>query len=151
MTDHISPQDKFGLQLAAYPHRFTIETRSSDCFGSTNHIPNGKISEYGDDARLGIHLAIMGSSKAAATQLVEARFQYLVEVTFPGKLDIGVGIVGLGRSSIKLIAGYFRDDRCYVLANFVLVKTVDGASAPLTAEERLRATPFLIGDAVASA
>ncbi|MBU3991062.1 MAG: hypothetical protein KKA12_00675 [Alphaproteobacteria bacterium] len=144
MTDHILPQDRVGLHLANYPHRHSVETRSSDCFGSIGHIPNSKIAEYGDDARLNVLRTILGEENPAAFQLVEARFQYFAELTFPGAVTIGVGIVGMGNSSMRQIAGYFREGRCHVLAHFTLVKTLNGASAPLTAEERLRATPFII-------
>lgn len=145
MTDHVLPKDKVGLHLANYPHRHDVETRSSDCFGSIGHIPNGKIAEYGDDARLNMHRTILGDDSPAAFQLVEARFQYFAELTYPGPVVVGVGIVGMGNSSVRQIAGYFRGDRCHVLAHFTLVKTLNGASAQLAMEERLRATPFVIG------
>ena len=82
----------------------------------------------------------------ATLQMVEARFHYLIELTFPGPVTIGVGIVGMGSSSVRVMAGYFRDGRCHVLGHFVLVKTVNGASVPLTADERARAAPFLIAN-----
>lgn len=145
MTDHVSPHDRIGLHLDTYPHRHALETRSSDCFGSSVHIPNGKIAQYGDDARLLMHRTILGPDSAAGLQLVEARFQYFAELTFPGPAIVGVGIVGIGNSSIREIAGYFRGDRCHVLAHFTLVKTLNGASEPLTADERLRAAPYIIG------
>ena len=146
MTDHLSPQAKAGLHLALYPHHHTMPTRSSDCFGTSTHIPNSKIAEYGDDARLALVWAILGENNPASLQMVEARFHYLIEVTFPGTVTIGVGIVGMGSSSVRVMAGYFRDGRCYVLGHFVLVKVMNGASAPLTEAERARAAPFLIAN-----
>jgi acyl-CoA thioesterase FadM len=144
MTDHVSQQDKVGLHLASYYHRHSIETRSSDSIGSNGHVPNGRIAEYADDARLDMHRIILGEDNPVGFKLAEARFQYLAELTYPGPVTVGVGIVGIGNSSVRQIAGFFRDGRCLVLAHFTLVKAVNGESTPLTDRERLRAAPFVI-------
>jgi hypothetical protein len=52
---------------------------------------------------------------------------------------------------VREIAGFFRGDRCHVLAHFTLVKSRNGASEPLTAQERMRASPFVIKSLAADA
>ncbi len=144
MTDHVAPQDKAGLDLSAYHHRHSVDTRASDAVGSHGHIPNARIAEYADDARLDLHRIILGDGRHAGFKLVDARFQYFAELTWPGAVTIGVGITGIGRTSLREIAGFFRDGRCHVLAQFVLVKAPDGVAAPLTDAERGRAAQFAV-------
>ncbi len=144
MTAPITPQDRPELRLETYPHHFILETRSTDATNWDGHIPNGQIAKYADEGRLGMHKIIMGDGEPRIFQLVEARFQFFHELRFPGPVTIGYGIIGIGNSSLRQVAGFFRDGRCHVLAHFALVKVLDGKSAPLTADERLRAAPFLI-------
>lgn len=144
MIEPILPIDRLALHLDTFPHHHTIETRSSDAVGSGGHIPNGQIAIFGDDARMVLHRTIMGDGEPLLFKLVETQFRFFHELCFPGPITIGVGITDIGRSSIRQIAGFFRDGRCHVLANFALVKVIDGVSVPLDADERARATLFLI-------
>ncbi|MDB5714612.1 MAG: hypothetical protein JWO15_2009 [Sphingomonadales bacterium] len=144
-TTRDSAADNAGLLLSYYPYRYTTSLRQSDSRGN-GHVANGKLAALADDAREDMHTQIMGDRVAGhALHIVESNFQFLLEVTYPGTLIIGVGIVSIGNSSLKEVIGFFRDDRCHVLSRLAIVKTANGRSAPLTSEERTRAEAFLVG------
>lgn len=140
----ISVADDAGLQLAHYPYRYTTSLRQSDSIGN-GHVTNGKLAALADDAREDMHTQIMGDRDAGhALHIVESNFRFLVEVSYPGTLIIGVGIESIGNSSLREVIGFFHHDRCHVLSRLVIVKTANGRSVPLTAEERTRAEAFLV-------
>ena len=144
MTAAMPLQDRPELRLETYPHHYSIETRMSDCIDARGHITNGVIAMFGDDARLGMHLQIMDIREPRGLQLVETRFQFFTELTFPGPITIGVGVVYIGNSSLRQVAGYFRNGHCHVLAHFALVKASEGKSVPLSASEKENAARFLM-------
>jgi acyl-CoA thioester hydrolase len=137
--------DDAGLLLAHYPYRYTTSLRQSDSRGN-GHVANGKLAALADDAREDMHTQIMGNRSAGhALHIAESNFRFLLEVTYPGTLIIGVGIESIGNSSLKEVIGFFHNDRCHVLSRLVIVKTANGGSAALTPEERTRAEAFLVG------
>lgn len=133
-----------GLQLAHYPYRYATVLRQSDGRGN-GHVANGELAALADDAREDVHTQIMADRMAGhALRIVESNFRFMLEVTYPGSLIIGVGIETIGNSSLRQVLGFFREDRCYVLSRLVIVKTAAGRSAPFTPDERMRAEAFLV-------
>ncbi|MET0137395.1 MAG: hotdog domain-containing protein [Sphingobium sp.] len=120
------------------------------CCGSrtgagNGHVSNGKIATLADGAREAIHTHVAGDRAAGhAIQLVETSFRFFEEVTYPGALTIGVGIVRIGNSSLQQRVGFFREERCFVLSQVVSVKTAGGRSTSFTPEERARAMAYII-------
>lgn len=136
------------LELKDYRHRFEVFTRRSDSVGN-GHIPNAVLAAYFDDAREGLHHAIMERSvyeDSAAFSLVlgEVRMRFLAGITFPGVLTIGVGVSRIGRCSIDESAGFFRDGHCLATAWCTLIKLADRRPGPFTDEERARAGPYML-------
>lgn len=132
------------LHLDYYPYQYHTVLRQSDGRGN-GHVANGKIAMLGDDAREGVHTVIAGGLQAGRMlHIVESNFRFLIEITYPGDLTIGVGVTAIGNSSLRETIGFFRDGRCYVLSRLVIVKTADGRSTPITPEERARAEQFAV-------
>lgn len=132
--------------LEDYRHRFEVVTRRSDSVGN-GHIPNAVLAAYFDDAREGLHHAILARSvydNGAAFTLVlgEIGMRFEAEISFPGTLIIGVGVKRIGRCSIEEAAGFFRDGRCLATAWCTLIKLADRSPAAFTDEERACAEPY---------
>lgn len=133
-------------RLEDYRHRFEVVTRRSDSVGN-GHIPNAVLAAYFDDAREGLHHAILARSvydNSAAFSLVlgEIGMRFSEGITFPGTLTIGVGVRRIGRCSIDEAAGFFRDGRCLATAWCTLIKLADRKAALFTDDERARAEPY---------
>lgn len=132
------------LRLEYYPYRYHTVLRQSDGRGN-GHVANGKIATLADDAREDVHTQITGDLQLGRLlHMAESNFRFMIEITYPGDLTIGVGITGIGNSSLRETIGFFRDGRCYVVSKIVLVKTAEGRSAPFTPEERIRAARFMV-------
>ncbi|MDO7842274.1 acyl-CoA thioesterase [Sphingomonas immobilis] len=145
MTDPSPAATDPALSLDYYPHHHHVTLRQSDGLGDEGHVPNGTLAVLCDDARQDVYTHIIGDRiRSHAIHLVEINFRFLHEVTYPGSLTIGVGIVAIGNSSMQQVIGFFRDGRCHVLCRVASVKTADGRSAPLTDAERARAQAFLV-------
>jgi len=133
------------LCLGHYPHRYVTILRPSDGDAS-GHISNGKIAALGDDARVDLHDAILiDPAPGHSLVMLESRFRFYHELTYPAELMIGVGITAIGNSSVREVMGFFVEGRCEVVAHLVMVKVLDGRSVPLRPEEKLRAERFLVG------
>lgn len=127
--------------LEHYPHHYEVQTRRSDSVGN-GHIPNATLAAYFDDAREGLHVAVMASSPYAdvgALSLVlgEIGMRFVGNVSFPSRLTIGVGISRVGRTSLEEAAGFFCEGRCLVLASCTMIKLVDRRPAAISDEERV--------------
>jgi acyl-CoA thioesterase FadM len=134
--------------LEVYRHRCEVVTRRSDSVGN-GHIPNAVLAAYFDDAREGLHHAILARSvyaDSAAFSLVlgEIGMRFSQGISFPGILTIGVGVKRIGRCSIDEAAGFFCDGHCLATAWCTLIKLADRAPAPFTDEERARAELYMV-------
>ena len=66
------------------------------------------------------------------------RLDFIAEIHWPGRVGIGTGVTGIGRSSIGLFQGLFQNDACVATAETTIVQTdaVTRRSRPLTAGAR---------------
>jgi acyl-CoA thioester hydrolase len=64
--------------------------------------------------------------------------RFVSEVNWPGRIDIGTGVIRVGKSSLSLYQGLFQDGRCVASAETVIVQINDNKkSCPLTEETRV--------------
>lgn len=65
--------------------------------------------------------------------IASLNLNFLAEITWPGRLDIGTGVTRVGTSSFGLYQGLFQDDVCVATAETVIVQTnvVSRRSTPL--------------------
>ena len=148
-TGETKPFD--GKNRAIYPDwtRDTIRYRDLDPNG---HVNNGSINQFFEDGRVHFRNAKMGTlASAILTGFVIARFDatYLSALGYPGEVDIGTGIIRIGRSSYVLGQGIFSGDKCIATAEVVTVyfDAATNTSRPLPDELRGVLESNLIGAA----
>ncbi|WP_158801061.1 thioesterase family protein [Acidisoma sp. L85] len=100
--------------------RETVRFSDTDALGHVNNVAYAAFLETG---RTTFGLACGLPVGAAGTTIVLARVEidYRAEVRWPAQLDIGVGLVALGRSSMALIQGIFQGERCVATGREVMV------------------------------
>lgn len=129
-----------GKNRAVYAEwtRDTIRYRDLDPNG---HVNNGSINQFFEDGRVHFRNARMGTlGSAVLTGFAIARFDatYHAALNYPGEVDIGTGVIRIGRSSYVLGQGIFSGDTCIATAEVVTVlfDSATGKSRPLTDELR---------------
>ncbi|MXQ12759.1 acyl-CoA thioesterase [Microvirga makkahensis] len=132
--------------LEGYPHRTSAEIRYAD-LDRQGHVNNAVFATYSEIGRVAFMydpdrpLAPPGTSFVIARLVIDFR----AELFWPGTVEIGTGILRIGRSSFTLAQGIFNKGRLAATAECTIV-LVDGRtrrSTPLPPEtlaalERLR-------------
>jgi acyl-CoA thioester hydrolase len=123
--------------LEAYPLRAmdTIRYADTDRQGHVNNAAFATFCETGRCAFLydpANPLAQDGGVFVIARLLIE----FLAEVTWPGRVEIGTKVLNVGRSSFTLGQGIFQDGKCVATAESVIVQMDEATrrSKPLAAE-----------------
>ena len=136
---------------ALYPHWTTVTLRYSDQ-DSMGHINNVSFAAYVEAGRVAFEHAHMFPLLAARQDfyLVNLTIAYRRQLRYPGEVEIGTGVRKLGRTSITLAHGIFRDGVLAADAESVIVlgdvdterpiPFPDAARAALSAE-RLAVAP----------
>lgn len=65
------------------------------------------------------------------------------EITWPGRVEIGTRVAGIGRSSVRLEQALFQDARCVATASTVIVHVSDAAKRSQPLEDH--AVTYLAG------
>jgi acyl-CoA thioester hydrolase len=130
-----------GKNKAIYPDwtRDTIRYRDLDPNG---HVNNGSINQFFEDGRVHFRNAKMGTLGAATlTGFAIARFDatYLAALSYPGEVEIGTGVIRIGRSSYVLGQGIFSGDKCIATAEVVTVFFDPATSKSRPLPDELRA------------
>jgi acyl-CoA thioester hydrolase len=112
-----------GKSRAIYPDltRVTIRYRDLDPNG---HVNNGSINQFFEDGRVHFRNAKMGTlASAILTGFVIARFDatYFAALGYPGEVEVGTGVIRVGRSSYVLGQGVFSGEKCIATAEVVTV------------------------------
>jgi acyl-CoA thioester hydrolase len=134
--------------LEDYPHRTSAEIRYAD-LDRQGHVNNAVFATYSEIGRVAFMydparpLAPQGASFVVARLLIDFRS----ELFWPGTVDIGTGVLRIGRSSFTLTQGMFNDGRLAATteATFVMIDMQTRRSTPLpphtvAALENLRLT-----------
>ena len=116
--------------------------------GQQDHVHNVIFPAYCETGRAGIMRDAELLALLAGFGIFTARFSidYRAELFWPGSVDIGTGIAGIGRSSVTFAQGLFQNGRCAATAQTVLVQ-VDPATrrpAPLGEAARSWLGKFLL-------
>ena len=106
---------------AGYRHWTTITIRYRD-LDPLGHINNSVYSEWFEAARV---LLTRNFSAAGPdwllTALARMTINFLAETTWPGEVQIGGRMLGIGNRSFRSTYGVFRDGRCLATAECVSV------------------------------
>lgn len=132
--------------LEDYPHRTSAQIRYAD-LDRQGHVNNAVFATYSEIGRVAFMydpdrpLAPQGTSFVIARLVIDFR----AELFWPGTVEIGTGVLKIGRSSFTLAQGMFNGGRLVATTESSIV-LVDGQtrrstplpSSALAALERLR-------------
>ena len=123
---------------AVYPHWVTDTVRFSDQ-DAIGHVNNVAIAAYVESGRVAFG-RVTRSSDQPDKDFILARLviDYLAEAHYPGEVRIGTRVVRIGRTSLTVGHGLFKDGVCIATAEGVLVHRRAGRSAPIEGELRAR-------------
>jgi acyl-CoA thioester hydrolase len=87
------------------------------------HINNAVFSVFLETGRVSLLYNPERPLAPPGTDFVIARLEldFRAELYYPGTVDIGTGILSIGRNSFNVAQGLFENDRCVATANSVLV------------------------------
>lgn len=120
--------------LEAYPHRSSAEIRYAD-LDRQGHVNNAVFATYSEIGRVAFMydparpLAPEGTSFVIARLLIDFRS----ELFWPGTVEIGTGVLKVGRSSFTLAQGMFSQGKLAATteATIVMVDKQTRRSTPL--------------------
>lgn len=132
---------------------FPSKTFDKIRYGDTDrqgHVNNAVFSTFLETGRVEIiynaNLPII--PEGSSFVIVSLKLDFFQEMTWPGQVDIGTGVLKIGTSSITLWQRLFQQGNCVAEAETVIVQ-VDNASkrsAPLSDSARQALAHWVIGD-----
>ncbi len=137
MTDRPTP-----LPRSAFRHFIPLDTRwhDNDVFG---HINNVIYYAYFDTA-VNRHLMNEGlldlKTSTTVGLVVETGCTYFASIAYPERLEVGMAVVNLGRSSVTYRLGLFREggDMCVALCRYTHVYVDRASNKPVAIPEANR-------------
>lgn len=108
--------------LENYPSRISADIRYSD-LDRQGHVNNAVFATFSEVGRVAFMydperpLAVEGRSFVIARLLIDFR----AELFWPGTVDIGTGVLKIGRSSFTLAQGLFNDGRLVATTEAIIV------------------------------
>lgn len=106
---------------ANYRHWTTVTIRYRD-LDPLGHINNSVYSEWFEAARVMLTRKLSAAGPEwMTTALARMTINFLAETTWPGEVEIGGRLLGIGNRSFRSAYGVFRDGRCLATAECVSV------------------------------
>lgn len=142
---HVEP---YRLDPDRYPLKVRILARYADV-DPLWHINNVAVAQYYEEARVSATMMAMGGRHFAGSAgerilIAHQSIDYLREGTYPGTLEVGVGVLRIGRSSYRYGMAMFQDGACTSVSEAVLVYADQHGPATLPDECRRRLEGWLI-------
>lgn len=136
------------LDPAQYPLKVRIIARYADV-DPLWHINNVAIAQYYEEARVSAFTKILGGQRIptpAGERILIAHqsIDYLREGSYPGTLEVGVGVLRVGNSSYTLGMAMFQDGRCISVSDAVMVFADARGPARIPEEYRAHIGEWLI-------
>ena len=106
-----------------YTNWITSTIRYSD-LDPNGHVNNGAINAFFEEGRVQFRVAQLSNCKKdilAGFVLVKFSVDYLKALNYPGDVDVGTLVSGIGRTSYLLKQGLFSSNKCIALAEVVTV------------------------------
>ena len=122
------------LKLEDFPLRTFDKVRYVDT-DRQGHVNNANFSSFLETGRVEVlynsdyPILVEGSSFVIAS----LKLEFLNEITWPGQVNIGTGVLKIGNSSITIFQRLFQEERCVANAETVIVQVdnVTRRSSPL--------------------
>ncbi len=105
---------------ASYDHWTELTMRFSDQ-DPMGHVNNAAYAVYFEVSRVEFFAPFVEPGAPVDTVLARITINFLRETSFPGTLDIGARLLGIGSKSVRSAYGIFRDDLCLATAECVNV------------------------------
>ena len=105
------------------------------------HVNNLSFATYCETGRtFFLHEIITSNVSEGTTQLVIAQMtvSFLGEVHWPAEIDIGTGVLSLGRTSFCMGHGVFVGERCVATSDSVIVSIDESSRQPCPIPQRTR-------------
>ena len=136
------------LPLDAYLCRTDIGLLYAD-IDAIGHVNNVAVARFFEEGRVGLHRTIDGllsGTSPLRLVLVHVEIDYLAEIEYPGRVELGTGLNRIGRTSIEHRAGLFQYGKPVAVSRAVDVNTVEGqpGAAALSDEYRAAARKLLL-------
>jgi acyl-CoA thioester hydrolase len=136
---------------------FPLRTFDKLRYGDTDrqgHVNNAVFATLLETGR--VEMAYRGRTAlmdpGCAFVIARLELDYVGEILWPGRVDIGTRVKSVGRSSLRLEQALFQDDRLVALAESVLVQVDESTrkSQPLSEQAIARLKPLLASSAAGS-
>jgi len=132
--------EPFRLDPERYPLKVRILARYADV-DPLWHINNVAIAQYYEEARVSTTMMVMGGRRVVSPEgdrilIAHQSIDYLREATYPGSLEVGIGVLHVGRSSFRYGMAMFQDGACVSVSEAVLVHADAQGPAALPEEYR---------------
>jgi acyl-CoA thioester hydrolase len=79
------------------------------------------------------------AAENASFVIVKLSLNFIAEVNWPGKVDIGTGVTRIGNSSLRLFQGLYQDGRCVATAETVIVQIDEDSRKSCPLKDKARA------------
>ena len=137
--------DRERLDGAVFPVSATIHTRYDD-IDSQNHVNNAAAAVILQEARVNLHYAAHRTDLSVDLRTVVAAvtIEYAGEMLHPSAIEIGTGILKIGRKSVTIAQRASIEGRPTLYAETTLVFTDDAGPVEIPAALRLAYEQFLI-------
>ena len=126
-------RDKRLQDRSIYPHWCSDTVRFSDQDGA-GHVNNVAICAYMETARL-TFMRDMGmmAPREEGVRGISAGMtvSFLAESHWPGKIELGTGVLKIGTSSITVASAAFKDNLCIAAAEMTVVRLKGKAPHPI--------------------
>jgi len=133
-------RDKRLQDRSIYPHWCTDTVRFSDQ-DAAGHINNVALCAYLETARLTFirDMGMMALGEDGVRGISAGmNVSFLAESHWPGRVDLGTGVLRVGTSSITVGSAAFKDDVCIAAAEMTVVRLKGKAPHPIGQELRTR-------------
>lgn len=132
--------DPHRLEASCYPLKVAILARYADV-DPLWHINNVAIAQYYEEARVTAGARMFGGVRIPTPAgervlIAHQSIDYLHEASYPGTLEIGIGVLKVGNTSYTYGMGMFQEGRCVSVSDAVMV-FVD-PSGPARLPDRFR-------------
>jgi acyl-CoA thioester hydrolase len=138
-------RDKRLQDRSIYPHWCTDTVRFSDQ-DAAGHVNNVAICAYLETARLtfmrdmGLMTATDGTRGISAGMTVS----FLAESHWPGRVELGTGVMRIGSSSITVGSAAFKDEACIAAAEMTVVRLRGKTPHPIDGALRAKLEKYLL-------
>jgi len=141
------PVEKKALSLDNFPFQTFDKLRYADT-DRQGHVNNAVFSTFLETGRVEMLYAPGNplASEHGEFVIASLNLDFLTEIHWPGRIEIGTGVRSVGNSSFRLAQGLFQDGHCAAAAETVIVQMDERTrkSCPLSGKARTFLTAHLL-------